>query len=680
MPVFSMRAFAMRAFAARAFSARTISLQQRLLRNLLAVLLPLGLVVTTTAMIATQMAAEDMAGSLTRQSIKQTSDELELYFAAIDQLLGAARDWARSGLLNLDEVDQPRRLMQPLLANQPQVSSFLLADERGHELMLLQTDQGWRLRQTHPKQPGQVRWLAWSGDPNTPTTTKIELNNYDPRDRPWFRGALKAKDVNGNPQVHWTGPYQLLTTGDSGMTASLATLGPEDERLVVALDVLLLDITRFTRNLALSEHGGVIVLDDQAQLIGLPGDPRLSKLEAQDHDLLDGGNTSDNVWPALSAAENAFAGVDNATQLIRFRSEGQAWWGARKPFQLTHDQRLWIEVLVPESELLDGLAALPYAVVLILLAVIAAAGWRMHAVSRRFSEPITQLVAASERLRQGDFRQSPPLGTNISELRRLQKAQNRMRIGLQSLMRLERDLQLAREIQQAALPKILPTLPGFDLDVWTEPADETGGDTYDVIPRTQGEGTLLMLADATGHGIGPALTATEVRALLRMAVRTGLGLNAIAAQLNDQLHEDLGQGRFVTAWLAEVASSQHRVRTLSAGQAPILRFHRAKGQCEILSADGPPLGVLPGMAPSASDWWQMEPGDIIAVISDGIYEAVNAKHEQFGSERTIAVINANHEQSARTIRETLLAQLAEFTRGQGADDDRTILILKAKTL
>lgn len=144
MPIFSMRAF----------SARTISLQQRLLRNLLAVLLPLGLVVTITAMIATQMAAEDMARSLTRQSIKQTNDELELYFAAIDQLLGAARDWAQSGLLDLDEVDQLRRLMQPLLANEPQVSSFLLADEQGHELMLLQTGQGWRLRQTNPKQLG----------------------------------------------------------------------------------------------------------------------------------------------------------------------------------------------------------------------------------------------------------------------------------------------------------------------------------------------------------------------------------------------------------------------------------------------------------------------------------------------------------------------------------------------
>ncbi len=73
----------------------------------------------------------------------------------------------------------------------------------------------------------------------------------------------------------------------------------------------------------------------------------------------------------------------------------------------------------------------------------------------------------------------------------------------------------------------------------------------------------------------------------------------------------------------------------------------------------------------------MSPGDILAVISDGIYEATNPDQEQFGAKRTIAVIEANHERPAQTIRERLLQQLADFTRGHPADDDRAILILKA---
>ncbi len=262
--------------------------------------------------------------------------------------------------------------------------SRLRSSDRCHRGYL--SSQGWRLRQTNPERPGQVGWLAWQGDPETPATTKIEPIEYNPRERPWFSGALRAEDVNG-------------------------------KRRVVALDVLLLDITRFTRDLALSERGGVIVLDDQAQLIGLPADPRLSEFETPEQNLtqdMPAGNANANDWPPLSDAETAFSRADAKTQLIRFRSEGKAWWGARQPFPLSPEQRLWIEVLVPESELLDELAALPYAVVLFLLAVIATAAWRMHAVSRRFSEPITQLVTASERLRQGDFRESPPQGTKYS--------------------------------------------------------------------------------------------------------------------------------------------------------------------------------------------------------------------------------------------------------------------------
>ena len=87
-------------------------------------------------------------------------------------------------------------------------------------------------------------------------------------------------------------------------------------------------------------------------------------------------------------------------------------------------------------------------------------------------------------------------------------------------MRLERDLQIARQIQQGTFPDALPAIGGFDLVAWSEPADETGGDTYDVIGRSAGS-VLFLLADATGHGIGPALSVTQVRAMLRNGPRSG---------------------------------------------------------------------------------------------------------------------------------------------------------------
>ncbi len=665
---------------------RTFSLRQRLLQNLIAVLLPLAVLVSAIAVLATRMAAEDMAQSLIRHSIEQTAAELELYFASIDRLIGAAQDWTRTGLLDLDDSQGLRQLMQPLLANEPQLSSFLIADQQGRELMLVQADSGWRLRRVDPRDPGRVRWLGWQGGPEAATTESVDVQAYDPpydpRAQPWFTGALEGQDQHQEQRVAWTGPYALLTTHDPGITASAAVPGPEDQLQVVALDVLLLDIRRFTRELLLSKQGGVVLLDDQERLIGLPGDRHLSGVEDErarqrlgwPHAASDDAST----WPPLLEAASAFKrDSGEAIELVRFSSMDEVWWGAREPFALGSDKHLWIQVLVPESELLGRLSALPYAVMLVLILVLAAAAWRMQAVSSRFSRPIEALVDASERLRLGDFRPSTPLNTRITELQRLQQAQERMRVGLAALMRLERDLQLAREIQQAALPKQIPPLTGFDLEVWTEPADETGGDTYDVIAREADATAVLMLADATGHGIGPALTATEVRSLLRMAVRVGQDLSQIASQINDQLNEDLDQGRFVTAWLAEVDCERRRVRSLSAGQAPILVLRQATGNCEVLGADGPPLGLFPGIAPQARDWCEMAAGDLVAVISDGIYEAANPADEQFGIERTIAVVRANAGRPALAIREALLRRLAEFTQDRAADDDRTILILKA---
>ena len=121
----------------------------------------------------------------------------------------------------------------------------------------------------------------------------------------------------------------------------------------------------------------------------------------------------------------------------------------------------------------------------------------------------------------------------------------------ESLMSIERDLQVARMIQRSTFPSRLPSLQGFEIDAWSEPAEQTAGDTYDVI-GFQGDvdrdgqhfsdevadHAILLLADATGHGIGPALSVTQVRAMLRMAVRMQLDLVRIATHMNEQLCAD----------------------------------------------------------------------------------------------------------------------------------------------
>ena len=260
----------------------------------------------------------------------------------------------------------------------------------------------------------------------------------------------------------------------------------------------------------------------------------------------------------------------------------------------------------------------------------------------------------------------------------------------ESLIRIERDLQLARQIQQNTFPTRLPDLAGFEIEAWTEPAEETGGDTYDVIGYTRAAGgqsvqlsaeraerALLMLADATGHGIGPALSVTQVRAMLRMAVRMEPDLGRIARHLNEQLCADLPEGRFITAWFGELDASNCTITSFSAGQGPILRYDAARDAFDLLQADAMPLGISPTLDITIGDPICMNPGDILAVISDGVFEAFDPQGVQFGTERAIAVIAEHRQESPKQILAALREGVAAFTSGAPADDDRTVIIVKA---
>ena len=672
---------------------RFVSLRQHLLRSLLAVLLPLSMILLVVSLFAGRIAAEYLASSLTREAIEQTEAELRLFFGPVVGMLSATRVWTHSGLITTDSVEEMRRLGQGLLLQESQVTSFLVADERGQEIMLLKQGQHWRARQTKADAWGdETRWLEWEGDADAPVRAYRQALDYDPRDRPWYRNAIGSAPGDGaETAVHWSGPYILFTSQEPGISASTALTAPNGLLTVVALDLRLGDIARFTRALGLSERGGVLVRDRDGRLLGLPGDPYFDAVARQRQALMH--SPEQLAWaPAVAAASSLGNQPWGDLRPVRFQSDGESWWAARKAFVLGPEARLWIDFLVPESELLGGLRYLPWLVAVVLLLTLALGVWRTMSVTRRFSAPIEQLVRNSDRLRVGDFAQPTPVASPIKEVQRLARAQVRMRDGLLSLMKFERDLRLARQIQRDTLPRTLPLLRNFDLDAWTEPAEETGGDTFDVVacaPRRDGseapeaglaeepmERAVVFVADATGHGVGPALTAAAVRAMLRMAMRAGQELNAIARHINDQLYEDLGQGRFVTAWLAEVDCDGCRIRGLSAGQGPILRYRRQQALVQALAADGPPMGILPGAAPEVGAWMPMEPGDMIAVISDGIFEATDPAGEQFGIERVADILQACCDLSAASIRAALVERLGAFTQGRSADDDRTIVIIK----
>ena len=241
--------------------------------------------------------------------------------------------------------------------------------------------------------------------------------------------------------------------------------------------------------------------------------------------------------------------------------------------------------------------------------------------------------------------------------------------------RLEHDLNLAREIQQGALPTGPPSLHGFDIAGWNLPADQTGGDAYDFITADPGR-VGVVLGDATGHGIGPALVVVECRALIRALASTTSDLARILGTANSLLKDDLQDNRFVTLCLAFVDAMTSSLTYASAGHGPLLHYRAAADEFVELPVSGPPLGILEGIAYEPGPVVAMAPGDLFVLMTDGFFEYQRLDDEQFGIEAVEDVLRTHrHESSARII-ERLYDAVTRFAEGAPQLDDLTIVIVK----
>lgn len=681
--------------------ARPTSIYRSLLRDwILLIVLACG-----TIMLATYLGARRKLRMLSEQLITQTmlhaESELLEFFDPVTRELQIVRRQGETGQLDIEQSQQLHSLFVPLLQRYRRISSLMIADQTGREYMLMHIDKRWLHRQSYGDQSNE--WslpVQWTDD--DPTLRQLTRVDYDPRRRPWFIGAAESRRnpqsppdaAEPNAEIHWTQPYTFFTTGELGITASTVFTNPDGVEQVIGLDVLLSDISRFTTSVRIAEHGLIVVLDDQARVIGLPRDARYLTSEQRREALKELKRPKDLGFPLFADAAVAFQTQFDPDQqdqspAVRFASEGEMWWGQTRAVHLSPHRKLWVAAAVPETELLYSANEIRVWIVLIALGCLATAVTRAVVVARRYSQPIEQLVHQSDRLRQGDFEPGAPINAQTVEIKKLADAQDRMRVGLQSLMKLERDLQLAQQIQQSTFPDELPRINGFAIDAWIQPAEQTGGDTYDVVgyrpgangrpvelTATDARRAIFLLADATGHGIGPALSVAQIRAMLRMAVRTGVDLATVVQHVNEQLCADLPENRFITAWLAELNSDDMTLSFFSGGQAPLLHYHASDGRTDVLDADAPPMGVIPQLDIIMRPPLRLEPGDLFVVASDGIYESMSPQREQFATRRVIEVLNRHHHRQPADIISALRDAIEQFTHGAAADDDRTVVIIQ----
>lgn len=254
----------------------------------------------------------------------------------------------------------------------------------------------------------------------------------------------------------------------------------------------------------------------------------------------------------------------------------------------------------------------------------------------------------------------------------LQRA--RMTVALIEGEKLRQELELARLVQHSSLPRQLPQVPGYDMHGTFMPAAQTGGDTYDLALLAQG--LVVVLGDATGHGIAPALSVLQMHAMLRTALRLGVTLEAAFTQVNDQLSEVLPDSHFVTAFIGLLDVQSHRLRFLSGGQGPILHFKAAEGRCTTYRATSFPMGAMPIERLRPAVEISLEPGDWLVLLSDGVYEYEDPDGAPLGAAAVEALLAHAHGEAPASVAKRLLSLLQAFARGAPQEDDITMVLVK----
>jgi serine phosphatase RsbU (regulator of sigma subunit) len=239
--------------------------------------------------------------------------------------------------------------------------------------------------------------------------------------------------------------------------------------------------------------------------------------------------------------------------------------------------------------------------------------------------------------------------------------------------RMERELELATEIQQRFQPSEPPDVAGYEMQGISFSCYEIGGDYYDFIERPNGK-MLVALGDVSGKGTAAALLMSSLHAAVHAQAATDASLKQLVTNINEYLTENTPSNRFVTLFVGELDKATGEIEFINAGHNPPI-VGRADGTVEELSSGGFPLGLM-DFAEYDSERLTLNSGDVLLIYSDGVSEANNLAEDEFGLDRLKEVLQKNISRSASGIRDKVESALSDFTGTAPANDDITLVIIK----
>lgn len=253
-------------------------------------------------------------------------------------------------------------------------------------------------------------------------------------------------------------------------------------------------------------------------------------------------------------------------------------------------------------------------------------------------------------------------------------------INLIEQQRLQKELQVAQEIQQMLLPQDFPNVEGYEIASYYEAAKEVGGDLFDFVEVDE-HSLGICVADVAGKGVPGSLIMTMIRTALRLEARGNKNPADVLSRVNKFVTDDMKKGMFVTMFYMILDSRTRTISFASAGHNPMILYRGKTKKTYYLNPSGFPVGIkLPDInlfdRTISYDKLQLHPEDLIVIYTDGITEAMNSKREQFSEERFLHVIRKYGNEDVSDFIHHVKDELNAFTGGFEQSDDITIVAIK----
>jgi sigma-B regulation protein RsbU (phosphoserine phosphatase) len=243
--------------------------------------------------------------------------------------------------------------------------------------------------------------------------------------------------------------------------------------------------------------------------------------------------------------------------------------------------------------------------------------------------------------------------------------------------RVDKEIQIAAEIQNKLLPKELPIIDGYEIDAMAIPCKTIGGDYYDVVP-IEDDSYILVVADVSGKGIPASLLVSTLNAALHAYLQTSMSLTDLVQKLNMMIYKNTPSERYITFFIAVLNTRRNQLMYVNAGHN--FPYKIVKGQKEFvhLTVGGLPLGMF-DHAEYQSETIDIQPSDILVFYSDGVTEAMDKKYEEYGENRFRECILSNVDKTVHEMRGSIVKDIQNFVGSEPQSDDITIMLARRRS-